>query len=95
MSSLNANSQSAAQLQRLDTKDSDIIEDISNEDYEQEEAKMQAEVSPDDEQYFDPDHVPADADIDVDEELIGDGSDMIEEELTPPVADTLPVMRQS
>jgi hypothetical protein len=35
-------------LQRLDTKDSDIIEDISNEDYEHEEQKMQAEISPDD-----------------------------------------------
>mgnify|MGYP001260348915 CR=1 FL=1 len=34
-------------------------------------------------------------DIDENEELIGDGSDLIEEELTPPVADTLPVMRSS
>ena len=39
--------------------------------------------------------MPADADIDENEELIGDGSDLIEEELTPPVADTLPVMRSS
>jgi hypothetical protein len=78
-------------LQRHNSKDSDIIEDISNEDYEHEEAKMQAEISPDDQEYFDPDHVVAD--IDVDEEHIGEGSDMIEEELTP--RDNLPVMRQS
>ena len=42
---------------------------------------------------YDADQMPVD--IDVNEELMGNSADMVEEELTPPVADTLPVMRQS
>jgi len=64
-------SHSAQQLQRVELRqDSDIIEDIHDEEYGSENNCEQMPV-----------------DIDANEELLGNSADMVEEEMTPPVAE--------
>ena len=79
-------SQSAVYLPRS-VIDSDILEDIQDETTIEEERKIQNDY------VYDIDNMAVD--IEEDEELIGTPDIIEEESSSPPVADTLPVMRQS